>query len=221
MGLWKNFKSSPINTVARWQDRRFLWLVMFVAMLSMVLLAHSFFQNYLHMAPCEQCVYIRFSMLVMALGGLIAAINPKNVINKLIGYIFGFYGAIIGIGYSVKLRAIHKAVHSDDPFAMMGMQGCSTDPSFPFGLPLAKWAPDWFQPTGDCGYDAPIIPDGVTLNSIQEFFTNLYSEGWYLIPSMKFADMATCTLLAYIVAFALLAVMFICWIINLLKAKEA
>lgn len=221
MGLWKNFKSSPIDTIARWQDQRFLWIVMFVAMLGMVLLAHSFFQNYIYMLPCEQCVYIRFSMLVMALGGLIAAINPKNIINKIIGYVLGFYGAIIGIGYSVKLHKIHVAVHSDDPFAMMGMQGCSTDPHFPFGLPLAKWAPDWFQPTGDCGYDAPVIPDGVTLNSFQEFFINLYSDGWYLIPSMKFADMAQCTLLAYIVAFALLAIMLICWIIREIKAKKA
>lgn len=40
-------------------------------------LAHSFFQIYLYMAPCEQCVYIRYAMFVMVIGGVIAAINPK------------------------------------------------------------------------------------------------------------------------------------------------
>lgn len=220
MSLWSDFKSSPIATISRWQDQRFLWALMAVAMAGMVLLAHSFFQNYLYMKPCEQCVYIRYSMLVMALGGIIACINPKNVILKVIAYILAIYGAVIGIGYSVKLHGIHKAVHSDDPFAMMGMQGCSTDPSYPFGLPLHKWAPDWFLPTGDCGYDSPVVPSGVELDAIQTFFVNLYADGWYLIPSIKFADMAVCTLLAYVLALVLLIIMLVSWIITTVKNKQ-
>lgn len=35
------------------------------------------------MKPCEQCVYIRFDMLVMAIGGMIALINPANNIIKI------------------------------------------------------------------------------------------------------------------------------------------
>lgn len=103
---------------------------------------------------------------------------------------------------SWKLIGIHDAVHSDDPMAMFGMQGCSTEPHFPFGLPLEKWAPAWFQPTGDCGYDAPVVPDGATLSSLQQWFIELYqsSDGWYLIPAWKFMDMASCCLLACIVA---------------------
>ncbi|CZE51246.1 protein-disulfide oxidoreductase DsbI [Campylobacter geochelonis] len=216
MSLCQDFKSAPLQTISRWQDQRFLWIVMAVAMFGMVILAHSFFQNYLYMLPCEQCVYIRFSMLVMALGGIIAAINPKNIVLKIIGYVLGIYGAIIGIGYSVKLHAIHEAVHGDDPF---GVQGCSTDPNFPFGLPLAQWSPDWFKPTGDCGYDSPIVPDGAELDAIQTFFTNFYSEGWYLIPSIKFGDMAQCTLLAYVVSLALLVAMLSSWIITKVKSK--
>lgn len=209
-----------IAIISNIQNQRFIWLVMFVSMLGMVLLAHGFFQNYLYMAPCEQCVYIRFSMLVMALGGLLAAINPKNLILKISGYILGFYGAIIGIKYSTKLQGIHAAVNSDDPFAMLGMQGCSLTPNFPFNLPLAKLAPDWFQPTGDCGYDAPIVPSGVELSSLQQFFVDLYSQGWYLIPSAKFADMASCTLLAYVVALVLLFIMLTGWIVSIIKNKQ-
>ncbi|MSN95941.1 protein-disulfide oxidoreductase DsbI [Campylobacter sp. FMV-PI01] len=209
MSICQDFKSSPICAISKWQDQRFLWGLMVVAMLGLVILAHSFFQNYLYMLPCEQCVYIRFSMLVMALGGLVAIINPKNVVCKIIGYVFGIYGAIIGIMYSVKLHGIHEAVHGDDPF---GVQGCSTDPNFPFGLPLAEWAPDWFKPTGDCGYDAPIVPEGVELDAIQKFFTEFYADGWYLIPSAKFMDMAQCTLIAYVLSLALLVIMLGSWL---------
>ncbi|MDI5568760.1 disulfide bond formation protein B, partial [Salmonella enterica subsp. enterica serovar Kentucky] len=44
-------------------------------------------------APREQCVYIRYAMFVMVIGGVIAAINPKNIVLKLIGCIAAFYGS--------------------------------------------------------------------------------------------------------------------------------
>nr|Q9XDP0.1 RecName: Full=Protein-disulfide oxidoreductase DsbI [Lelliottia amnigena]AAD41462.1 disulfide isomerase [Lelliottia amnigena] len=156
-GMWKDLRATPVETLVRWQEQRFLWLLMAVAMGGLIILAHSFFQIYLYMAPCEQCVYIRFAMFVMVFGGLIAAINPKNIILKLIGCLAAFYGSIMGIKFSVKLNGIHYAVHNPDPDALFGVQGCSTDPTFPFGLPLAEWAPEWFRPTGDCGYDAPVV----------------------------------------------------------------
>ena len=86
-GLWRDLCTTPVNTLVRWQERRFLWLLMACAMGGLIILAHSFFQIYLYMAPCEQCVYIRFAMFVMVFGGLIAAINPKNLILKLVGCI--------------------------------------------------------------------------------------------------------------------------------------
>lgn len=102
---------------------------------------------------------------------------------------------------------------------MFGMQGCSTEPHFPFGLPLEKWAPDWFQPTGDCGYDAPVVPDGVELGALQRWFIELYQsyDGWYLIPQWKFMDMASCCLLACIVAAAFIAAMLFGWGARLTK----
>ena len=163
--------------------------------------------------PCEQCVYIRYGNLVMALGCVIAMIDPKAVWAKLVGFVITIYGLVYTIICSVKLIGIHDAVHSDDPEAMFGMQGCSTEPHFPFGLPLEKWAPDWFQPTGDCGYDAPVVPDGVELGALQRWFIELYQsyDGWYLIPQWKFMDMASCCLLACIVAAAFIAAMLFGW----------
>ena len=67
-----------ISKIASWQESRFPWLLMAFISIGLVVLAHLLFQNYIYMPPCEQCVYIRFAFLCMGLGGLIAAINPKN-----------------------------------------------------------------------------------------------------------------------------------------------
>jgi disulfide bond formation protein DsbB len=217
--IWSALRSSPAETLFRWQNQRFLWLLMALAMGGLVLAGHAFFQNYLHMAPCEQCVYIRFAMLVIMAGGLIAAINPKNIVLKLTGCVAAFYGAITGIMYSLTLDKIHRVVH--DPESLFGVPGCSTEPRFPLDLPLAQWAPGWFKPTGDCGFDAPIVPAGVTLDGVQQWFINMYtaSEGWYLIPSLKFINMAQACFLAFGIVLAFLLVMVFAWSFTVARAK--
>lgn len=220
-GLWRDLRARPVDTLVRWQEQRFLWLLMAIAMGGLIILAHSFFQIYLYMAPCEQCVYIRYAMFVMVIGGVIAAINPKNIVLKLIGCIAAFYGSIMGIKFSIKLNGIHHAVHNADPDSLFGVQGCSTDPTFPFNLPLAEWAPEWFKPTGDCGYDAPIVPDGVTLSSVQQWFVDLYqqSECWYLLPPWHFMNMAQACMLAFGLCLILLLVMSGAWALKLARGK--
>ena len=203
-----------IEKMAKFQDSRFPWALLVFVSVALVVIAHSLFQNYAYMPPCEQCVYIRFAFLCMALGGVIAMINPKKLIFAIIGYVFAFWGAVQGIMYSVKLAKIHEAVHGDDPF---GVQGCSTEPHYPFGLPLEKWAPDWFMPTGDCGYDSPMVPDGAVLSDLQKSIVDLYADGWYLVPSSKFMSMADCTLLGFGVCFIVLAAMFISKLLSYLK----
>ncbi|HAH0129078.1 TPA: disulfide bond formation protein B [Escherichia coli] len=218
-GMWKDLRTSPVDTLVRWQEQRLLWLLMAVAMGTLIILAHSFFQIYLYMAPCEQCVYIRYAMFVMVIGGLVAAINPKNIILKLIGCVMAFYGSILGLKFSLKLNDIHHAVHNPDPDSLFGVQGCSTDPTFPFNLPLAQWAPNWFKPTGDCGYDAPIVPDGVTLSSTQQWFVEMYqqSEGWYLLPPWHFMNMAQACMLAFGMCLVLLVIMSGAWALKTIR----
>lgn len=205
---------SFFKKMAKFQDSRISWAILVFVSVALVIIAHSLFQNYAYMPPCEQCVYIRFAFLCMALGGVIAMINPKNLLFALVGYVFAFWGAVQGIMYSVKLAKIHDAVHGDDPF---GVQGCSTEPHYPFGLPLEKWAPDWFMPTGDCGYDSPMVPDGVVLSDLQKSIVDLYADGWYFVPSSKFMSMADCTLLGFGVCFVVLALMFVSKILSFLK----
>ncbi|MDR2016812.1 MAG: protein-disulfide oxidoreductase DsbI [Burkholderiales bacterium] len=213
--IWSALRSSPVDTFFKWQNQRFLWVLMAVTMGGLLLVSHSFFQVYLYMPPCEQCVYIRFAMLVMMAAGLIAAINPKNILLKLIGGVAAFYGAITGIMHSLKLIKIHHALR--DPEGFWGISGCSVEPHFPFGVPLAQWLPGWFKPAGDCGSDAPFVPSDVMLDSVQQWFINMYiaSEGWYLIPSLKFMNMAQATLLAFAFILVILFVMTVVWGVKL------
>ena len=128
MKWFSQLRHDPIGTIAAWQDMRWPWALMAAVCVLLVLVAHYMFQVWLYMAPCEQCVYIRYGFLVMALGGIICLVNPKNIALKIVGYALAIYGAVYGLMCSVKLEAIHHAVHSDDPTAMFVIHGCSTDP---------------------------------------------------------------------------------------------
>ena len=196
------FKADPVGEIARWSDMRWPWLLIIFLSCALVVIAHNVFQVWLYMKPCEQCVYIRFGFLVVALGALITVINPKNLTLKLVGLVVSVYGAVYGLMCSFKLSSIHHAIHGDDMEAVFGMQGCSLEPKYPFGLALEKWAPDWFLPTGDCGYDTAVVPDGTVLSSAQQFLINMYNsaDSWYLIPAWKFMSMAQCCILAFGVA---------------------
>ena len=172
MQFFSNLAKSPVETLDTWQKTRYPWAIMAATMAGLVLVAHFVFQEWLYMAPCEQCGYIRDGNLVRALGGLIALINPR---------ILAF-----------------------------GIQGCSAEAHYPFDLPLAQWAPGWFQQTGDCGYDSPMPPEGVDLSGLRGFLVDLYQsyDGWYLIPQWHFMDMAECCMLACVIAAAVLLAMF-------------
>lgn len=215
----KGLAADPVRTLADWQDSRWPWGIIAFAMVAMVLLAHYVFQDWMHMLPCEQCVYIRYGNIVMAIGAFLIAINPKLALLKIAGIGVFLYGLIYTMICSWKLMGIHDAVHSDDPMAMFGMQGCSTEPTYHFGLPLDKWAPDWFKQTGDCGYDAPVVPDGTQLGDFQRWLIEVYqaSDGWYLFPQWKFMDMAECCMLACVCYAALLLVLLAAWGMRAMK----
>ena len=203
------FKADAIGEIAHWSDMRWPWALIIFLSCALVVLAHNVFQVWLYMKPCEQCVYIRFGFLVIALGGLITIINPKNLWMKLAGLDVGVYGCINGQMCSINHSSIHHAIHGDDMDAVFGMQGCSLEPHYPFGLPLEKWAPDWFLPTGDCGYDTAVVPDGTVLSDAQRFLIDMYNsaDSWYLVPAWKFMSMAQCCLLAFSVALLMIVVL--------------
>lgn len=218
-GFCESFRKSPMTAFADWQETREPWILFGVTSIILVLLAHHLFQGWLYMLPCEQCVYIRYGNIVMAIGAFLITINPKQALLKIAGIGVFLYGLIYTMICSWKLMGIHDAVHSDDPMAMFGMQGCSTEPTYHFGLPLDKWAPDWFKQTGDCGYDAPVVPDGTQLGDFQRWLIEVYqaSDGWYLFPQWKFMDMAECCMLACVCYAALLLVLLAAWGMRAMK----
>lgn len=183
-----------IEKIAALQDSRGPWILLAGIGLGLELAAYSIFQKWLFMRPCELCVYMRFAMACLVIGGLVGAIHPKILVLKLAAYGVAVYGAAKGIGYSLTLIRIGRAYSSDDPF---GVEGCSTTPAFPFHLPLHEWFPNVFLPTGDCGIDYPIVPPGAVLSPLQKYLTDLYSDGWYLIPSCHFMNMGQSMLLFF------------------------
>jgi len=204
-----NFLSQFTTIMVSWQNTRFPWLLLAAVSLGMLVLAHAVFQVWLFMQPCEHCVYIRFAFFSLVLGGGLGAIAPRNPIFKVLGYLVAFYGAVKGIGYSLKLNTIHQVLRSDEPF---GVQGCSSQPVFPLGLPLDGWFPDWFKPTGDCGFDSPIVPDGVALSGLQQWLIDCYAEGWYLWPPAHFMNMAQACLIVFGAILLLLAAGALSWL---------
>jgi len=206
-----------IEKIAALQDGRLPWILLATIGLGLELVAYQIFQKWLYMRPCEQCVYIRFAMICLVIGGVIGAINPKNFRLKLIGYVVAIYGAVKGIVYSLTLIKIGKAYRSSDPF---GVQGCSTAPTFPFNLPLHEWFPRIFLPTGECGVDYPIVPTDAVLSPMQKYLTDLYRDGWYLIPSRHFLNMDQSTLLCFSLILLALGIFLFSWMVAEVKKSK-
>ncbi len=188
--------------IGNWQNGRDFWIYLAIISGFCVFFSHYFFQKYLFMLPCEQCVYVRFALCVIALGAIFAAINPKNIFLKILGFVFGIYGVILGISSALHLNAIHKALHGGD---MFGIQGCSAEPKFILNLPLHEIFPAIFKPLGDCGYDMPVVPNGAKLDATQEVLVKLYENGWYLVPQMRFINLAECSFILFFVIAILFA----------------
>ena len=196
--------SRVLFRICAWQNSAKPWIYLIFVCALLIIIAHYFFQEYLFMAPCEQCVYIRLAFFVILLGAILGTICGGNLLLKFCAYGVCFVGALYGIARSIYLYKVHSAILDKLPF---GVHGCSFKPNFPLNLPLDEWFPSLFKPTGDCGLDAPIVPLGTSLDPIQSFFVDLYSNGWYLIPSAKFGTMAECMILAFGVILAVLFVM--------------
>ncbi len=138
------------GTWCRWQNRRPLWLLIGFCGLGLELFSWAFFQSFLGLKPCELCVYIRFSMLVIFLGGIVGALNPRFFINKLIGYGLLFWGIIQGLKWDISLAIENIKARDPDNISL-----CSqTVVNFPLGLPLDRWFPAHFFPQEICGKDS-------------------------------------------------------------------
>ncbi|MBX7489892.1 disulfide bond formation protein B [Helicobacter turcicus] len=195
------------------RHNRLFWLFLGVWAFLFVAFSHFVLQKYLFLQPCEQCVYIRYALVVLGFGCMIIAICPKSIVG-FFGTLICAYALIKGIIAALTLNGIQKALQSET--FIFGLKGCSLSPKFDFNLPLDVWIPTLFAPSGFCGRDIPIL-EGITnvqLSPLQEKFIALYYEGWYLIPALKFGTMAECALCIFVFYIVGITILFL---VNFLK----
>lgn len=148
----------PLSTLEATQEQRTVWAVMSFACVFLLGSAMGYFQWFLEMAPCENCVYIRFSQFCILLAGIVMLINPRNIVLKVIGLVLAWYGIIYGLDKAIILSGQHVASHAADAGLDLfqsgqGANACSLEPTFPLNLPLHEWLPYEFAPSGICGED--------------------------------------------------------------------
>ena len=153
-----DLKTNPLPTLEATQEGRAVWVVMAGACVFLLGSAMGFFQWFLEMDPCENCVYIRFSQFCILIAGVMMIINPKNKIIKVLGITLAWYGIIYGIDKAIILDGQHVASHAADAGLDLFQSGqganlCSLEPTFPLNLPLDVWFPYEFAPSGICGED--------------------------------------------------------------------
>lgn len=133
------------NFLADMQGRR--WPFLLMAFVAFCLAAASLFSQYaLHVEPCEHDVYNRLAIVGLMAAGMVLAINPRNLVVILTGYVLWSSSAIYGFVNSFAMFDLYR---KHDGFAIL--LSWRQAPRFPFGLPLHAWFPQFFRPSGTWG----------------------------------------------------------------------
>ncbi|UQZ90384.1 disulfide bond formation protein B [Deltaproteobacteria bacterium Smac51] len=173
--LWARLKGDFWGTLGGWQNQRPLWLAGGLAALSLEIFSVAFFQKFLKLYPCELCVYIRFSMLAIFMGAMIAFINPRSALMKAAGYIVVIWGIIRGIIWDVALEMENLRAAGEHSVCSMNA------PAFPFGLPLDKLIPSHFMPLALCGEDSKWSLFGLNMAEWLFFVYGVFALGILLM----------------------------------------
>lgn len=183
-----------ILKIYAWQNTATPWFWLFVISAGYLAASYFFFQRYLFMSPTQTSALVRLGFAVAGAGALIGLLMSFSFIARLIAYLLGFAGAIYGF------------MQSSAPYTAADTANCLAAPAFPFAAPLDSLLPELFRPASCTG--TPSFPAGTALSDVQSFFGGFYGEGFYLVPSIKFADAAQCAQVAFATFAAVLAVMF-------------
>jgi disulfide bond formation protein DsbB len=104
-----------------------------------------YFQYGLNMQPCIKCIYIRTAFAGVLLAGIIGLLAPKATLLRIIALAGMLAAAVFGILQAYELLEIEQLL------AEGGFFSCALFAEFPTWLPLDKWLPAIFEPTGSCG----------------------------------------------------------------------
>ena len=166
------------GTMGHWQDLRPIWLFGGAAALLLEIFSVLYYQNYLGLNPCEMCVYIRFSMLVIFLGAMFAAIKPDSAFFKIVGYTVVIWGLVRGILWDITLEIENLRAQDPDWYSTCSL----TSIKYPFGLPLEQWFPSHFMPLTLCGEaDNAWSLFGLNMSEWLFFVYGVFSLGIFLM----------------------------------------
>ena len=129
---------SYIRTISR---QRAAWLLLAASALAFELCG-LFFQHVMGLAPCVMCVYERLAFVGIFVAALIALVAPEKPWLRWPAMLLWTYSAFRGLQLSLK--------HVDYQLNPSPFNTCSLFAEFPSWLPLEKWLPWMFYPTGDC-----------------------------------------------------------------------
>lgn len=101
-----------------------------------------FFQHVMGLQPCVMCIYERLAFLGILAAGLLGLLHPRWLWLRWAALSLWGYAAFRGLQLSLK--------HVDYQLNPSPFNTCSLFADFPAWLPLDKWLPWLFNPTGDC-----------------------------------------------------------------------
>ena len=128
----RNFLQNLLNT-------RLYWLCVVLISLAFEFCGY-WFQYQMNLKPCEMCVYERAGFAAILLVALVVTIHPKTL--KFVGIPAWIYASVMSL-----LISIEHIEAETNIFAQCN----SVIAADRFWIPLDKWLPSFFNPTGSCG----------------------------------------------------------------------
>ncbi|WP_439241434.1 disulfide bond formation protein DsbB [Lonepinella sp. BR2474] len=130
-----------LNKIKVLSSQRTIWLLCLISALCLELTA-LYFQYGMELKPCVMCIYERVALFGILFSALIGCIAPRFMIMRLLALGVGLWGAIKGLLLSIKHVGYQLNPNPWDQ--------CPINVDFPSTLPLDKWFPALFHPTGLC-----------------------------------------------------------------------
>lgn len=130
-----------LNFFKMLSTQRKAWLLLLFSTLSLEATA-LYFQYGMGLKPCVMCIYERVALFGIAASAIIGFIYPYSSLLRITALVLGLVSAIKGIILSI--------THVDLQMNPAPWKQCAFFPEFPKILPLDKWLPAVFSPTGSC-----------------------------------------------------------------------
>ncbi|VGM96308.1 Disulfide oxidoreductase [uncultured Avibacterium sp.] len=117
------------------------WLLLLISTIALESTA-LYFQHGMGLAPCVMCIYERVALFGITFSALIGLLYPHALILRLLALLVGLGSAVKGLLLAIK--------HVDYQLNPAPWNQCSYMAEFPQTLPLDRWLPYVFNPTGSC-----------------------------------------------------------------------